>query len=180
MVLDMESEFYKLAKNITGNPKNLHKLLAISPGSGRMSIMGADGGIVVSSGMLKALVKARPEKAYNYGKRASRDLFGALIKEFDQEVENLDPAKKMELAVGLARSTGWGKMRILSIHSKKRTVAIQVSDPLETGMKDSKDFPMTAGYIAGLACVSFGVDMVCDVDTSRSGGPTFNVAQRAD
>ncbi|MDG6225236.1 MAG: hypothetical protein QCI82_06955 [Candidatus Thermoplasmatota archaeon] len=177
MVLDMESEFYKLAKNITGNPKNLHKLLAISPGSGRMSLMGADGGVIVSAGMLKALVKARPEKAYTYGKRASGDLFGALIKEFDQEVENLDPAKKMELAVGLARSTGWGNMRIKAINSRKRTATIEVADPLESRMKDDKGFPMTAGYIAGLSSVSFGADMICECGPSTSGGPTFTVKE---
>jgi len=114
LVLDMETEFYKLAKNITGNPKNFHKLMAITPSTGRMSLMGADGGVLVSAGMLSSLARDHPERAYSYGRKTSRDLFGALIEEFDEEVRALSPSKKMELALGLARATGWGSCTVRS------------------------------------------------------------------
>lgn len=163
MVLDMESEFYKIAKNILGTPKNFHKLLAVSP-KGRLAMMGAEGGVLVSDGMLGMLVRANPDKAYRYSKRCAKDLFGALVKEFDEEVENLPPEKKFALAIGLARATGWGEIEIVSFNGKRSEGTFRVGKTLESTMKEDLGFMLTSGYVAGLGTVAFGADMDCTAE----------------
>ena len=175
MALDMQSEFYKIAKNIIGTPKNFHKLFAITPDTGRVSMMGADGGVFVSSGMLSSIVRAKPEKAYRYGKRAARDLFDALVEEFDEELKPMAPQKKMELAYGLARATGWGDVTETDFNSKRKEASLSVGRPLEAGFKEKGDYMLTAGYIAGMATVSFDEDMECVFNGIAKGDPTFIV-----
>ena len=178
MVLDMETEFYKLAKSITGNPKNFHKLLAITPATGRMSMMGADGGVIVSSGMLSSIVKNYPEKAYAFGRRSSKDIFGALIDEFDEEVLALPAGKKMELGLGLARATGWGMSKVLSYSERRREMTIVVSDPIESGFETDGGYKLTAGFLAGLATVAFRTAMVCGYEGPSGDGQAFLLTQR--
>jgi hypothetical protein len=176
MVLDMESEFYKIAKNILGTPKNFHKLLAVSP-RGRLAMMGADGGVMVSDGMLGMLIRSNPDKAYRYAKKSAKDIFGALVKEFDEEVENLPPEKKFELAVGLARATGWGEIEVVSFNGKRFEGSFKVTKALESSMKEDHGSMLTSGYVAGLGTVAFGADMDCT--SEREGGAVLLRMARA-
>jgi hypothetical protein len=174
MVLDMESEFYKIAKTITGNPKNFHKLFAISP-KGRIAMMGADGGVLVSNGMLGILLRSNPERAYRCGKRSARDSFGELVKEFDEEVENLPPQKKFELAIGMARATGWGEIEVVSFETKRMEATLKVARTIEGGFKEDSGYMLTAGYLAGLASICFSSDMDCSTEQDGSGMTVFRL-----
>ena len=113
MVLDMESEFYKMAKDILSRPKNFYKVFALSPKTGRLTLMGAEGGIIVGPKLMYYFIEGPEKRAYKYGKTVSRDLFGALIKEFDEEVEKLPPKKLVELGAALSKTLGWGELRVI-------------------------------------------------------------------
>ena len=176
MALDMESEFYKIAKTILGNPKNFHKMFAVSP-KGRIAMMGADGGVLVSEGMLGVLIRSNPDKAYRYAKRAAKDTFGELVKEFDEEVESLPPQKKFELAIGLARATGWGEIAMVSFNSKRYEASFKVTNAIEAGQKESVGFPLTSGYVAGLGTVSFGSDMDCTAEEVGGGAALLKMVK---
>jgi len=178
MALDMESEFFKIAKNITGTPKNFHKLFAITPDTGRISMMGADGGVLVSAGMLSLIVKGKPDKAYRYGMRAAKDLMGALIEEFDEELGNMDPKKLLELGIGLSRATGWGDIEVSEMDVKGKRLKVSVSRSLESGFVEKGDYKLTAGYLAGLTSIVLRTAMQSSIERIEGATLVFTVGRR--
>jgi hypothetical protein len=159
MVLDMESEFYKLAHDILSKPKNLYKMAAIGPKSGRLNIMGADGFVVVGKSLLYPLMKGPENKAYRMGFKCAGEMFGNLLKEFDEEIENLPPKKLLELGILLTRNLGWGDLEMIRIDTKKREMVIKAKRTLELKYKNAKHHMLTCGYLAGIASLSFKNDV---------------------
>ena len=164
MVLDMESEFYKLAHNILSKPKNLYKMTAIGPKSGRLNIMGADGFVVVGSSVLRSITKGPEGKAYSLGRSCGNEEFGNLLKEFDEEIENLEPKKLMELGSLLFRSLGWGDLEIISMDAKARTARLRAKRTVELKYKKARHHMLTCGFLSSVASLSFKREMEGSVD----------------
>lgn len=150
MVLDMESEFYKLARNILSKPKNLYKMAAIGPKSGRLNIMGADGFVVVGRSLLYSYAKGPEDKAYKAGKRCALETFGNLLSEFDEEIEGLPAKKLLELGVLLSSSLGWGDIEVTELKVKANKVVIRAKRTIELKYKSSKHHMLTCGYLTGI------------------------------
>jgi hypothetical protein len=150
MVLDMESEFYKLARNILAKPKNLYKMAAIGPKSGRLNIMGADGFVVVGKSLLYPYTKGPENKAYRTGKKCALEIYGNLLSEFDEEIENLPIKKLLELGILLSSSLGWGDLEVVDLKPKKREAVIKAKRTVELKYKNAKHHMLTCGYLAGI------------------------------
>jgi hypothetical protein len=159
MVLDMESEFYKLARNILAKPKNLYKMAAIGPKSGRLNIMGADGFIVVGRPLLYPYMKGPENKAYRTGKKTALEMFGNLLSEFDEEIENLPPKKLLELGILLSSSLGWGDLEVLVLKPKNRQAVIKAKRTVELKYKNAKHHMLTCGYLAGIVSKALKEDV---------------------
>ena len=167
MALDMEGEFYKLARGILGKPKNLYKMASIGPKSGRVNVMGADGFVVVGSSILRSFTKGPEKKAYRTGKKCGREMFGSLIKEFDEEIKDLPASKLMELAVMLSSALGWGDLEVKELKEKKGTMTVKAERTIELKYKNAKHHGLTSGLLAGLASLSMRKEMdarVTDTD----------------
>jgi hypothetical protein len=119
--------------------------------------------------MLGVILRANPDKAYRYAKRAAKDIFGTLFQEFDEEIKNLPAQKKFELAVGFARATGWGEFEMLSFNTKKYEASFRATKTIESGLKDPGGHELTSGFIAGLGVISFGAEMECSVEEGQGG-----------
>lgn len=159
MVLDMESEFYKLAHNILSKPKNLYKMAAIGPKSGRLNIMGADGFVVIGKSLLYPYTKGTENKAYKAGMRCAREMYGNLLQEFDEEIENLPTKKLLELGVLLSSSLGWGDLEVISLKTKTNELLIKAKRTIELKYKNSKHHMLTCGYLTGIASLALKNDV---------------------
>ncbi|MGA1822234.1 MAG: hypothetical protein ACMUIG_06885 [Thermoplasmatota archaeon] len=166
MPLDMESEFYKMAKDILSRPKNFYKVFALSPKTGRLSLMGADGGIIVGPRLMNYFIEGPEKRAYKYGKTVSGDLFGALIKEFDEEVENLPPKKLVELGTALARTLGWGEFKVIKVSERRGEVVIEGSETIEMNTKDPPHHQLTCGFVTGLVQISMKRPMTGSIESA--------------
>jgi hypothetical protein len=175
MALDMEGEFYKLAKKILSKPKNLYKVAAISPHTGRVTLMGADNYMVVGSSILKDLAKSKEEKAYRSGKKCGKEMFRSLIEEFDEEVANLEPKKLFELGLSLATNTGWGRMEMSKFNASKGNVIIKATDTIELKYKRSKHHMLTCGFLSGISTMAMGKDMEGRIEKTDSGSVMFSL-----
>ncbi|MEJ2068182.1 MAG: hypothetical protein P8Y09_09625 [Deltaproteobacteria bacterium] len=164
-VLDMESEFYKLAMDILAKPRNFHKLFAVGPESGRLTLMGADGGVVIGHGVLREMANGPRKRAYRIGENIALDLFGGLVEEFDEEVRDLPSKKLMKLALGLAHSTGWGEFGLKKMSGGKGKIVIEGRRTIELGMKNPSHHMLTLGYVAGLCTVAMRKKMTGDVQS---------------
>ncbi|MBN1538551.1 MAG: hypothetical protein JW939_00265 [Candidatus Thermoplasmatota archaeon] len=176
MVLDMESEFYKLAHGILSKPKDLYKLTAIGPKSGRLNIMGADGYVVVGSSVLRSISKGSEQKAYEIGRSCGEEAFGNLIKEFDEEVFDLHPKKLMELGTLLMRSLGWGEVEIISLDPREGTVLIRAKRTVELKYKNAKHHMLTCGFITSVVALSFKKEMHGTVREAGATSATFYIS----
>jgi hypothetical protein len=159
MVLDMESEFYKLARDILSKPKNLYKVVAIGPRSGRVTIMGADGFVVVGSAMLRSISKGPEGKAYKLGKATGKEMFGNLLKEFDEEIMDLPPKKLLELGLLLASGTGWGDLEATSVNDKAGEAEVRAKRTLELKYSKAKHNMLTCGFLTSIASLSLRKDL---------------------
>jgi len=177
MVLDMESEFYKLAKNILRSERNLYKLLSIEPSSGRLSVMGSRGGLLVGPKAMDHLMKGPEKAAYRFGRSSGKDLFGGLVKEFDEEVSRLGPRKLMELALSMSRALGWGDLRMRSLDRKGMSCVIEAERTIEQSSKKAAHMGVTSGYLAGISAVCFGADMMCTHTGEKGGVHSFSISK---
>lgn len=159
MALDMESEFYKLARNILGKPKNLYKMASIGPKSGRLNVMGADGFVVVGSSLIRSFTKGPESKAYKMGRKAGKEIFGSLIKEFDEEIENLPASKLLELGLLLSSTLGYGDLKVKEMKEKKGRIAISASRTIELKYKNAKHHSFTCGLLTGVTTRSMRKEM---------------------
>jgi len=176
MVLDMEGEFYKLAKDILGKPKNLYKMTSISPHTGRVTMMGADEYIVVGSILLRDLSKGKESIAYSKGKKCGKQMFKSLINEFDEEVERLEPKKLFDLGMALSTNTGWGEMELVDISAKKNTATISAKDSIELKYKKSKHHMVTCGFLAGISSLCFRKEIEGTVEKVERGKVIFKMS----
>lgn len=176
MVMDMEGEFYKLAKDILGKPKNLYKMTSISPHTARVTMMGADEFIVVGSILLKDLSKGKESIAYSKGFKCGKQMFKSLIKEFDEEVERLEPKKLYDLGLALSTNTGWGELELVHIKEKKSTATIGASNTIELKYKKSKHHMVTCGFLAGISSLCFRKDIQGTVEKVEDGKVLFKMA----
>lgn len=177
MVLDMESEFYKLAKTILRSERNLYKLLSLEPSSGRLSVMGSKGGILVGPKAMDQLMNGPEKAAYRFGKSSGKDLFGGLVKEFDEEVSRLGPKKLMELALAMSRALGWGDLRMKALDRKGHSCVIEAERAIEQASKKATHMGVTSGYLAGISTVCFGTDMSCTPLGEKKGVHSFSVSK---
>jgi len=176
VVLDMESEFYKLAHNILSKPKNMYKMAAIGPKSGRLNIMGADGFVVVGNSILRTFTKGPENKAYKTGFKCAQEGFGNLIKEFDEEIENLPAKKLLELGILLSQSLGWGDFEVLELKSKANKATIRTKRSVELKYKNAKHHQLTCGYLAGLVSKSLKAEVTGTVVDAGNTSVTFSFA----
>ncbi|MGA1793320.1 MAG: hypothetical protein ACMUHM_05170 [Thermoplasmatota archaeon] len=174
MVLDMESEFYKLARNILSKPKTLYKIAAIGPKSGRLNIMGADGFVVVGSSILRSISKGPEKKAYDLGRACGMEEFGNLLKEFDEEIANLGPKKLMELGTFLTSSLGWGDIEVVSLDAKKGTAIVKAKRTVELKYKNAKHHMLTCGFLSSIATLSFNKELHGKVQDAGVTSVTFS------
>lgn len=154
MVLDMEGEFYKIAMRILTKPQKLFKMVAISPHTNRVTVMGADNYMVVGVSVLKAITKGKEDKAYRTGFRCGKEMFGNLIKEFDEEVESLPSKKLFDLGIPLMTNTGWGDLEIKDRNVSKGKVTIEARETIELNYKRSKHHMLTCGLLAGICSLA--------------------------
>ncbi|MFO8051156.1 MAG: hypothetical protein R6V01_05585 [Thermoplasmatota archaeon] len=173
MALDMEGEFYKLARNILSKPKKLYKMAALAPRSGRVAIMGADGFVMVGSSILRSFTRGPEKKAYRVGKKAGKEMFGSLIKEFDEEIKDLPPSKLLDLGRMLVSSLGWGDISVKDINKKKGRVIVHARRTVELKYKRSKHHQLTNGMIAGVATMAMGREMDGEVVEENTKSVTF-------
>ncbi|MGA1819818.1 MAG: hypothetical protein ACMUHU_02295 [Thermoplasmatota archaeon] len=174
MVLDMESEFYKLARDILSKPKTLYKITAIGPKSGRLNIMGADGFVVVGSSLLRSISKGPEKKAYDLGRACGMEEFGNLLKEFDEEIDRLGPKKLMELGTLLTRSLGWGDIEIVSLDIKKGSAVVRAKRTVELKYRNAKHHMLTCGYLSSIATLSFKKELHGRVEEAGVTSVTFS------
>lgn len=155
MVLDMEGEFFKLAKKILSKPKNLYKVFAISPHTGRVTVMGADNFMVVGSSVLRQFSRGKEDRAYRTGYRCGREMFGSLVKEFDEEVKTQGPKKLMELGLPLVTNTGWGDLELVSINVPRGEVNVKGERTIELGYSRAAHHMLTCGLLSGIVSRAF-------------------------
>jgi len=180
MALDMESEFYKLAKDILGKPQNLYKLASIGPKSGRLSLMGADGYVVVGRTVMNHIMRMPPEKAFLLGRSTGEDTYGSLVKEFDEEVQNLGPRKLLELGALLAVDLGYGNFTVMSVDAKAATAMIKGARTMEMKYRKAEHHMLTCGLLAGISSISFKRPMEGKVDRIEEDGVTFSFGPAAE
>ena len=173
MVLDMETEFYKLAKDILSKPKNLYKVVAIGPRSGRVTIMGADGFMVVGSAMLRSLSRGPEKKAYKLGRASGKEMFGNLLKEFDEEIMDLHSKKLLELGLLLASGTGWGDLEIISVNEKAGEAKVKGKRTMELKYSKAKHHMLTCGFLSSVASLSLRRDLEGRVTSVDKDSVTF-------
>jgi hypothetical protein len=159
MVLDMESEFYKIAIRILTKPQKLFKMVSISPHTNRVTVMGADNYMVVGTSILRSLTKSKEEKAYKAGFKCGKEMYGNLIEEFDEEVRSQPPKKLMNLGLPLMTNTGWGKLEMLNLSVPKKMVRIKASETIELNYKYSKHHMLTCGLLAAVCSLSLKKDV---------------------
>ena len=164
MVLDIEGEFYKLAKRILSSPKNLFKMASLSPKTGRVTLMGADNYVVVGSSLLRSYTKSNEKRAYLAGKRCGKEMLGTLIKEFDEEVAELESKKLFELGLPLCTSTGWGKFDLKSFNAKGGTASIKGKDTIELKYRRATHHMLTCGLLTAICSICMRKDMEGKVD----------------
>jgi hypothetical protein len=174
MVLDMEGEFYKLARRILSSPKNLFKMASLSPKTGRVTLMGADNYVVVGSSILRGFTKSNEKRAYLAGKRCGKEMLGALIKEFDEEVARLEPKKMFELGLPLCTSTGWGKFDLVSFDGKRGNASIKGTDTLELKYSRASHHMLTLGLLASICSICFRKDVEGKIDESNKDEVLFS------
>jgi hypothetical protein len=173
----MESEFYKLAHNILSRPKNLYKMAAIGPKSGRLNIMGADGFVVVGKSILYSFTKGPEKKAYKAGYRCAREIYGNLIKEFDEEIENLPSKKLLELGVLLSSSLGWGDIEMVEVRPKTKVATLRIKRSIELKYKNAKHHMLTCGYLSGIMSEAFRTEMAGKVVDAGKTSATFTFSE---
>jgi hypothetical protein len=173
MVLDMEGEFYKLAKRILSSPKKLFRMAALSPQTGRVTLMGADNYVVAGSSMMRSFTKTNDRKAYLVGKRTGKEMLGSLIKEFDEEVSELPPRKLFDIALPFCRSTGWGEFDLISLNEKEGTVVIKGKETIELKYSRAVHHMLTCGLITGMATTCLRREIEGSVTSTDSEEVTF-------
>jgi len=173
MGMDMESEFYKLAKDILSKPKNLYKVVAIGPKSGRVTMMGADGYMVVGSAMMRSIAKGPETKAYRLGRASGKEMFGNLLREFDEEIMNLPPKKLLELGLLLSSATGWGDLDISSINEKAGEAEVGAKRTLELKYSKARHHMLTCGLLSSIVSLSLGKDVEGRVRSIGKDSVTF-------
>ena len=154
MVLDMEGEFFKIAQRILTKPQKLFKMMAISPHTSRVTVMGADNYMVVSNSLLKSITKGKEEKAYKTGYKCGREMFGNLMKEFDEEIETLPTKKLFDLGIPFMTNTGWGKLEVKKLDKSSGKVLIEAKETVELNYKNSKHHMLTCGLLAAICSLS--------------------------
>jgi len=154
MVLDMEGEFYKIAMRILTKPQKLYKMVAISPHTSRVTVMGADNYMVVGSSILRSLTKGKEDKAYKAGYKCGKEMFGNLIKEFDEEVESLPTKKLLALGIPFMTNIGWGKLELKKLDKSNGKVLIEGKETIELNYKHSKHHMLTCGLMAAISSLS--------------------------
>ena len=164
MVLDMEGEFFKIARTILSKPGNLYKMAAISPHTGRVTLLGADGFMVVGSSVLRTFTRGREEKAFSVGEKCGREMFGNLMKEFDEEIRSLEPRKLFQLALSLARNTGWGSFDMVELKASKKKATIRALETIEMRYQGSKHHMLTCGFVSGIASICLGSRMKASIE----------------
>jgi hypothetical protein len=172
----MESEFYKLAHNILSKPKNLYKMAAIGPKSGRLNIMGADGFVVVGKTLLYPYTKGPEAKAYKVGFKCANEAFGNLLKEFDEEIENLPAKKLMELGILLSSSLGWGDLEVVNLDAKGKKATLRTKRSVELKYKNARHHMLTCGYLAGIASLSLKKEVTGTIKEAGNTSVTFSFA----
>jgi hypothetical protein len=153
MVLDMEGEFYKLAKRILSSPRNLFKMVSMSPKTSRLTLMGADNYVIVGSSLLRSFTKTNEKRAYIAGKKCGKEMLGTLIKEFDEEVAELEPKKMFNLGLPLCSSTGWGKFELMKLDVKNMTVSIRGKETIELDYPKAVHHMLTCGLLASICSI---------------------------
>ncbi len=174
MVLDMEGEFYKLAKRILSSPKNLYKMASLSPKTGRVTLMGADNYVVVGSSILRNFTKSNENRAYLAGKRCGKEMLGNLIKEFDEEVAGLEPKKMFDLGIPLCNSTGWGKFDLVSMDKKKGNASIKGTDTIELKYSRASHHMLTCGLLTSICSICFRKDVEGKIDKENKDEVIFS------
>jgi hypothetical protein len=169
----MESEFYKLAHNILSRPKNLYKLAAIGPKSGRLNIMGADGFVVVGRSLLYSFTKGPESKAYKAGFKCAKEVHGNMIKEFDEEIENLPAKKLLELGILLSSSLGWGDLEVVELKPKTKEAVLRTKRSIELKYKNAKHHMLTCGYLAGIVSEALKTEVTGKVIEAGNTSVTF-------
>lgn len=178
MALDMEGEFYKLARNILSKPKNMYKMASLGPKSGRVAVMGADGFVMAGSSILRSFAKGPEKKAYRVGKRAGKQMFGSLVKEFDEEIQDLPSAKLMELGSMLLTSMGWGEIEVVDLKEKRGLVVVKAQRTIELMYSKARHHQLTNGVIAGVVTLAMGQDMDGEVGEENPKSVVFTYKER--
>jgi hypothetical protein len=174
MALDMESEFYKLAKDILSKTQNLYKMAGISPKDGRLSLMGAEGFLVVPRRLLERYSRGTEERAYELGLICGEDIFGGLLNEFDEEIKELPPKKLIELAILLTKQVGWGSFEAVKVDESGARATLKGAFTLELKNKSAKHHSLTCGYMAGVMSKAFRRTMKGTVGEIGKDSVTFH------
>ena len=174
MVLDMESEFYKLAKDILSKPKNLYKMTTLGPKSARVTVMGADGFVMVGKSVLESFTRGPGSKAYKIGMKCGTEMFSSLIKEFDEEIERLHPGKLMELGTYLSSTLGWGDIEVTEMDLKKGRMMIKAGRTIEQRYKKAKHHQLTCGFLTGITSTGMKRKMEGKVEGEEDGSILFS------
>lgn len=170
MVLDMEGEFYKIAKRILEKPNSFYKMLSLSPATGRMTLLGAEGGVIVGPSLVKNFIQGPGDRAFELGQSVSRDLFGSLIEEFDEEIKRLGPKKLTKLGIQLCRSTGWGDFDLRKVGKIRKRIVIDARKTVELGTEKPPHHMFTLGLMTGIVSLSMGQEMEGTIEDQ---GPDF-------
>ncbi len=173
MALDMESEFYKLAKDILSKTQNFYKMAAISPNDGRLSIMGAEGFLVVPKRHIERFSRGTEERAYELGFVCGEDTFGGLMKEFDDEIKDLPPKKLTELALLMGKQIAWGSFEVVKLSGSSAQVTVKGTTTIELRHKSAKHHSMTCGFLAGVLTKAFGREMKGTVEEVKKDSVVF-------
>ena len=174
MALDMEGEFFKLAKDILSKTQNFYKLAAISPNDGRLSLMGAEGSLVVPKRHLERYSRGPEERAYELGFVCGEDTYGGLLKEFDEEIMELPPKKLAELGILLTKQVGWGSFELGKVDEAGSKVTIIGTFTIELRHRSAKHHMLTCGYLAGVMSNAFRKTMKGTVGKVEKGSVTFH------
>jgi len=173
MALDMESEFYKLAKDILSKTQNLYKMAAISPNDGRLSLMGAEGFLIVPKRHLERFSRGTEERAYELGFVCGEDTFGGLMNEFDEEIRELPPKKLTELALLMSRQIGWGSFEVVKLNGPSAQVTLKGTTTVELKHRSAKHHSLTCGFLAGVLSRAFGKEMKGTVEEVKKDSVAF-------
>jgi len=174
MVLDMEGEFYKLAKKILDKPNTFYKVLSLGPESGRLTMMGADGGMIVGPTLVEYFVKGPGDRAFKYGSSVSKDIYGVLIEEFDEEVKKLGPKKLMELGLQLIKSTGWGFFEVKKMSKLRGKIVLEGRRTVELNAVNPPHHMFSLGLMSGIIDLATGWKMEGNVEEVKPESVKFS------